>query len=99
MGWKIILIIILVVIASSGMVGIVYYYRKFKDLLVEIKDLLAAIFVALKDGKLTAEEKENIIKEAMDMSPVAKDIGKQFFSDAKGLGGKITKKVKDMSSK
>lgn len=99
MGWKIILIIILVVIASSGMIGIVYYYRKFRDLLFETKDLLAAIFVALKDGKLTAKEKENIIKEAMDMSPIAKDIGSQFFSDAKGLGGKITKKVKDLSSK
>ena len=99
MGWKIILIIILVIMVSGGMVGIMYYYRKFRDLLMETKDLLAAIFVALKDGKLTADEKENIIKEAMDMSPIAKDIGKQFFADAKGLGGKITKKVKDLTDK
>jgi site-specific recombinase XerD len=96
---KIILIIVLIIIASSGVVGITYYYRKFRDLLLETKDLLAAIFVALKDGKLTAEEKENIINEAMDMSPIAKDIGRQFLADAKGIGGKITDKVKDLTGK
>ena len=96
---KIILIVVLIIIASGGMVGIMYYYRKFRDLLLETKDLLAAIFVALKDGKLTAEEKENIIKEAMDMSPIAKDIGQQFFADAKGIGGKITNKIKDLTGK
>jgi uncharacterized membrane protein len=96
---RIILIIVLIIIASGGMVGIMYYYRKFRDLLLETKDLLVAIFVALKDGKLTAEEKENIIKEAMDMSPIAKDIGRQFFADAKGIGGKITDKVKDLIGK
>ncbi|NJN76989.1 MAG: hypothetical protein HC803_00565 [Saprospiraceae bacterium] len=99
MGWKIILIIILVIMVSGGMVGIMYYFRKFRDLLSETKDLLAAIFVALKDGKLTAEEKENIINEAMDMSPIAKDIGRQFFADAKAAPGKITKKVKDLTGK
>jgi|GEM_PF-3337701 uncharacterized membrane protein len=99
MGWKIILIIILVIMVSGGMVGIMYYYRKFRDLLFQTKDLLSAIFVALKDGKLTAAEKENIINEAMDMSPIAKDIGRQFFADAKSLPEKITKKVKDLTGK
>ncbi len=99
MGWKIILIVVLIIMVSGGMVGIMYYYRKFRDLLMETKDLLAAIFVALKDGKLTPEEKENIIREAMDMSPIAKDIGKQFIADAKNFGGKVTKKVKDLTEK
>jgi|AntRauTorckE5430_2_1112549.scaffolds.fasta_scaffold67835_2 hypothetical protein len=96
---KVILIVVLIIIASGGMVGITYYYRKFIDLLLETKDLLVAIFEALKDGKLTAEGKKNIIKEAMDMSLIAKDIGRQFVADAKGIGEKITDKVKDLTGK
>ena len=99
MGWKTILIIILVIIASGGMVGLVYYFRKFKQLFTEMGDLIAAILTALKDGEITAAEKENIIKEAMDLSPVAKQIGQQFFADAKATPGRITKKIKSLTKK
>jgi len=99
MGWKTILIIILIIIASGGMVGLVYYFRKFKQLLTEMGDLIAAIFTALKDGEITAAEKENIIKEAMDLSPVAQEIGQQFFADAKATPGRITKKIKSLTKK
>lgn len=99
MGWKITLIIVLAIIASGGMVGLVYYFRKFKELFSEMGDLIAAIFTALKDGNITAEEKENIIKEAMDLSPVAKDLGRQFFADTKATPGRITKKVKSLTKK
>ena len=92
--FRIILVIILVVILSSGLAGIMYYFRKFKSLFAETSDLVKAILEALKDGKLTEEEKENIIKEAMDLSPVAKNIKDQFVADAKALGGKVTSKVK-----
>ena len=99
MGWKIILIIVLVIIASGGLVGMVYYFRKFKQLFGEMGDLIAAIFTALKDGEITAEEKENIINEAMDLSPIAKQIGQQFFADAKATPGRITKQVKKFTNK
>ena len=58
---KTVLIGLLVVVVSSGIGGIMFYFRKFKNLAGETGDLLKAIFVALQDGRLTAEEKENII--------------------------------------
>ncbi|MFK7950375.1 MAG: hypothetical protein AB8G11_22490 [Saprospiraceae bacterium] len=100
MGWKTItLIVILGIMASGGLVGLVYYFRKFKQLFGEMGDLIAAIFVALKDGKITAEEKEKIIKTAMEMSPAAKDLSKQFLADTKATPGRITKKVKSLTKK
>lgn len=96
---KIILIILLIVVISSGIGGIMFYFRKFKALASETGDLLKAIFVALQDGKLSAEEKAKIIEEAMDLSPIAKDLKTQFVADAKDLGGKITAKVKGWIAK
>ena len=95
--FKIIFAIIIVVMLSSGLAGIMYYFRKFKTLGSETADLVRAILSALKDGKLTEEEKEQIIKEAMDLSPVAKNIKDQFVADAKALGGKVSDKVKSYS--
>ena len=93
---KTILIAILVVVLSSGIGGIMFYFRKLKSLTSETGDLLKGIFLALQDGKLTAEEKQKIIESAMDLSPVAKDLKDQFVADTKNLGGKITTKVKEL---
>ena len=90
---RIILIIVAIVIFSSGLAGIMYYFRKFKALASEMSDLVKAILGALADGKITEEEKELIIKEAMDLSPIAKNIKDQFVADAKSLGGKVSSKV------
>lgn len=96
---KTVLIVILIIIASSGLGGLVYYFRQFKALGSETSDLIKAIIAALQDGKLSAEEKETIIKEAVELSPIAKDIKGQLLEDAKELGGKITAKVRELIEK
>lgn len=78
-----ILFIILVIMLSGG---IYYYFTKFKKLYKEFKEFSIVTYNALKDGKLTIAEKETLLKEFSDLSPIAKEIKDKFIIDAEVLG-------------
>jgi hypothetical protein len=69
--------------------GIYFYFTKFKKLYKEFKEFSIVTFNALKDGKLTVAEKEAVLKEFSDLSPIAKEIKEKFINDAEDLGEEL----------
>ena len=89
----------IIVVMISG--GYYFYVKYFKRLYKEFGEFMNVVFVSLKDRKISVAEKERIMKEYSDLSPILKEIKAKFVDDAIDLGedfknayNTIKKKVK-----
>jgi hypothetical protein len=74
----------IIVVMLSG--GLYFYYKIFKRLYKESGEFMNVVFVSLKDRKISVAEKEKIMKEYSDISPILKELKSKFVDDAKDLG-------------
>ena len=88
----IVLLSIFIVMLSGG---IYLYFNIFRKLTKEFKEFVLVTFNALKDKKITDEEREQILKELSDLSPYAKELKTKFVDDAV----KLEKEVKEIYEK
>lgn len=58
------IIIISVVIGVLGMIAGGIYWKKFKDIIKQVKVILDLIISAIEDDQITREELDMIVKEA-----------------------------------
>jgi flagellar basal body-associated protein FliL len=84
---KIILLLVLVVIITGGLV---YYIVSLSKLLKMFKDFIGVTVNALKDKKVSAVEKEQILAKWAELDKEAISIKQKFVGDLKKLYGKVT---------
>lgn len=63
----VVIIIIAVVIGLAGMIAGGVYWKKFKDIVAQVKVILQIILDAVEDDKITREELDIIVKEAKEL--------------------------------
>ena len=80
-------LLFVIVVLLTG--GIWWYFKKFRTLTKEFGEFLQVVFKALSDKKLTNQEKEQVMKELLDMKPVLSEIKVKFVDDVEELGEDI----------
>ena len=78
----IVLVLMLVVMVSGGLW---FYFNIFKKMSKEFKEFVQVTFEALKDRRLSAADKEKMLKEWADIQPYTKQIKQKFVDDVKDL--------------
>ena len=86
-----VIIIISAVIAGVGLVAGGIYWKKFKDILKQVKVVFDMIIAAIEDDQITREELDLIVKEAQELFELFKSKNEKITE--------LEKKVKDLKSR
>lgn len=92
----IVLVVVLVVMISGGLV---WYFTEFKSLVQDMGEFLHIIGEAIKDKKLTAAEKEELLNVLLQEKTVLNTIKTKFVANAEAIGVEIKNLYDELKAK
>lgn len=72
--------------------GVIYYYNTARKLKKEFMEFISVAFQAMEDKKLTIKEKDALLKEWADVTPIVKELKDRIIADVKEISEKTSDK-------